>query len=51
MSEADHHPETEIRAEYDFRGGVRGKYADRFPPGCKVVVRVRPSIDTKQSRE
>jgi hypothetical protein len=26
----------EMRAEYDFRGGVRGKYADRFAPGQPV---------------
>jgi hypothetical protein len=24
--------------EYDFSGGVRGKYIDRFPRGCNVVV-------------
>ncbi|MFY9345446.1 MAG: hypothetical protein WAT39_23350 [Planctomycetota bacterium] len=25
-------------AEYDFSGGVRGKYARRFAKGCNVVV-------------
>jgi hypothetical protein len=28
----------EMRAEYDFSGGVRGKYADRFAKGSNVVV-------------
>jgi hypothetical protein len=28
----------EMRAEYDFRGGVRGKYARRFAQGTNVVV-------------
>ena len=28
----------EMRAEYDFSGGVRGKYAGRFTAGSNVVV-------------
>jgi hypothetical protein len=28
----------EMRAEYDFSTGVRGKYAARFAQGSKVVV-------------
>lgn len=28
----------EMRPEYDFRGGVRGKYARRFAQGTNVVV-------------
>lgn len=28
----------EMRAEYDFRGGVRGKYAQRYAEGTNVVV-------------
>ena len=28
----------EMRAEYDFRGGVRGRYADRFAAGQPVRV-------------
>lgn len=28
----------EMLAEYDFRGGVRGKYAARYAEGCNVVV-------------
>lgn len=24
--------------EYDFSGGIRGKYVDRFPKGANVVV-------------
>jgi hypothetical protein len=29
---------AEMRPHYDFSGGVRGKYADRFSGGCTVVV-------------
>jgi hypothetical protein len=28
----------DMQAEYDFRGGVRGKYAARFAEGSNVVV-------------
>ncbi|MGA2435429.1 MAG: hypothetical protein ABSG25_09095 [Bryobacteraceae bacterium] len=28
----------EMRAEYDFSGGVRGKYVDRYRHGTNVVV-------------
>lgn len=28
----------EMRAKYDFRGGVRGKYARRYAEGTNVVV-------------
>jgi len=27
-----------MRAEHDFRGGVRGKYARRYHQGCNIVV-------------
>lgn len=27
-----------IRAKYDFRGGVRGKYAKRYHQGSNIVV-------------
>lgn len=27
-----------MRAEYDFRGGVRGKYAKRYSTGTNVVL-------------
>jgi hypothetical protein len=30
--------DPEMRDEYDFSGGVRGKYASRFAEGSKVVV-------------
>jgi len=30
--------EFEIQEEYDFRGGVRGKYADRYARGTNVVL-------------
>ncbi len=29
---------SEMRDEYDFAGGVRGKYAKRFAEGTNVVV-------------
>jgi hypothetical protein len=29
---------AEMRAEYDFSGGVRGKYADRYRQGVNVVL-------------
>ncbi len=31
-------PDPEMLDEYDFSGGVRGKYVDRFPKGSNVVV-------------
>jgi len=30
--------DTNLRPEYDFSGGIRGKYASRFPRDCTVVV-------------
>lgn len=30
--------ESEMRPEYDFSGGVRGKYAARYAAGTNVVV-------------
>lgn len=30
--------EEEMRSEYDFSGGVRGKYAARYAAGTNVVV-------------
>lgn len=30
--------ESELRDEYDFSGGVRGKYAERYARGSNVVV-------------
>ena len=34
----DNHPVDEMRTEYDFRGGVRGKHALRHAEGSNVVV-------------
>jgi hypothetical protein len=31
-------PEPEMREEYDFSKGVRGKYADRFGEGTNIIV-------------
>ena len=30
--------EEEMKAEYDFRGGVRGKYAEKYRQGTNVVL-------------
>jgi len=30
--------DDEMRSEYDFRGGVRGKYRQRYAEGTNVVV-------------
>lgn len=39
MSKARHDDDDlEMREEYDFSGGVRGKYVDRFSEGSKLVV-------------
>jgi hypothetical protein len=39
MSKKASRREPEMRAEYDFsKGGVRGKYAKRFPKGAIAVV-------------
>ncbi len=35
----DKESSDEMRAEYDFRGGVRGKYADRYAQGTNVRLR------------
>lgn len=34
----DSEPENEMRAEYDFRGGVRGKYYQPYMQGTNVVL-------------
>ena len=36
--------ESEILDEYDFSGGVRGKYVDRFPKGSNLVVVLDPDV-------
>ena len=36
-SEKDQLPEPEMRDEYDFHEGVRGKYASRFAEGSNVI--------------
>ena len=33
-----HRVQEEMRGEYDFRGGVRGKYASRFAEGTNLVL-------------
>jgi hypothetical protein len=36
--ELNNEPAEEMLDEYDFSGGVRGKYVDRFANGSNVVV-------------
>jgi hypothetical protein len=38
MSKAPSDEPDEMREEYDFSQGVRGKYADRFSEGSTLVV-------------
>ncbi|MDQ3618883.1 MAG: hypothetical protein M3391_02000 [Actinomycetota bacterium] len=35
---SDDQDDADMRAEYDFSDGVRGRYADRFAEGSNVVV-------------
>jgi len=42
MKKADSTPD-EMRTEYDFSGGVRGKYAKEYAKGTNVVV-LEPDI-------
>ena len=37
-NEEDRVREPDMREEYDFSGGVRGKYAGRFAEGSNVIV-------------
>jgi hypothetical protein len=36
--EPNNQSDPDMLPEYDFSGGVRGKYVDRFAKGCNVVV-------------
>ena len=38
MTKEFDHSSDQIRDEYDFSGGVRGKYAARYAEGSNVVV-------------
>ena len=38
MNQENKQRKDEMRDEYDFRGGVRGKYAQRFAQGSNIVV-------------
>ena len=42
----DSDSDLEMRPEYDFSKGVRGKYASRFAKGSKVVV-LEPDVAAK----
>lgn len=43
MKKADPNPNDEMREEYDFSKGVRGKYAKQYAEGTNVVV-LEPEI-------
>ena len=55
MKKSDKKRESDIQAEYDFSGGIRGKYARRYAQGTNVVVidpdvaRAFPSADAVNS--
>jgi hypothetical protein len=38
MNNTNDEPPDDMLDEYDFSGGVRGKYAGRFSEDCKVIV-------------
>ena len=38
MRKASSKPDPDMQAEYDFREGVRGKYARRYKEGSNVVI-------------
>ena len=44
----DSDADLDMRPEYDFSKGVRGKYASRFAKGSKVVV-LEPDVAAKYS--
>jgi len=41
--------DQEMLDEYDFSGGVRGKYVGRFPKGSNVVV-LEPEVAQRAAR-
>jgi hypothetical protein len=38
MNDINDEPTDDMLDEYDFTGGVRGKYAGRFSEDCKLIV-------------
>lgn len=38
MSKSPSNPPDDMRPEYDLRGGVRGKYYERYKQGTNVVL-------------
>ena len=40
--------EPQMRAEYDFRGGVRGKYAARYAEGTDVIL-LEPAVNRRKA--
>ncbi len=46
MNKEPDSPEEDLRSEYDFSKGVRGKYADRLEGGSNVVV-LEPDVASR----
>jgi hypothetical protein len=44
MNQEPNNGDSEMLDEYDFSGGIRGKYADRFPKDSNVVVVLEPDV-------
>ena len=42
--ESNDNTDTEMLNEYDFSGGIRGKYVHRFPKDSNVVVVLEPDV-------
>ena len=46
MKKTADNPDDDLRPEYDFRGGERGKYAKRYREGTNIVV-LDPDVAAK----
>jgi hypothetical protein len=46
MSKRPEEPVDDLRPEYDFSGGVRGKYAKRYAEGSNAVI-LEPDVAEK----
>jgi hypothetical protein len=44
MNQEPNEGDADMLEEYDFSGGVRGKYVTRFPKDSKVVVVLEPDV-------
>ena len=51
MNQQPNNGDSEMLDEYDFSGGVRGKYTDRFPKASSVVVILEPDANIFKDSE